>query len=97
MSDMLVKGMVNTMIDGIKDAQMQYDYACAAKKADERELAKLHIDEAERRISGVSAWHRAAEEMLGERQHGDAAFDAMYEHYADWAHSLRAKIGEFEV
>lgn len=95
MSEEMIRGVVNTIIDGIKDAQMQYDYACVAKKADDRDLAKLHIVEAERRLAGVNEWHKAALEMLGDSHRGDALFDAMYAHYADWVHTLRGKIGEF--
>lgn len=97
MSETLIGGIVNTIIDGIKDAQMQYDYACDAKKAGEPELAKLHINEAERRMNGVAEWRKAAESFIGSAHHDDAVFAAMYAHYADWAHTLRAKIAEFKA
>lgn len=97
MSHEQARGIVNTIIDGIKDAQMQYEYACEAKAAGNAELAKIHLAEANKRIGGVSEWHKLAEGMIERRDEHDPVYTAMYDYYADWARTLRGKIAEMKL
>ena len=97
MTDGQVRNIVNTIIDGIKDAQMQYEYACDAKAAGNADLAKYHLAEANKRIAGVSEWHKLAETMIKHPDEHDPVYTAMYDYYADWVHTLRGKIAEMKV
>lgn len=93
----VIHGIAKTIIDGIKDAQMQYDYAVAAMDAGEHEIAKLHISEAQKRINGVKEWYDYAVAKMGKHHEGDMAYMAMEDHYRDWARSLRERIAAFKM
>lgn len=49
-------GIAKTIMDGIKDAEMQYDYAVAASELGKVEIASRHIEEAKKRLIGVREW-----------------------------------------
>lgn len=97
MHDEVVRNIVKTIVDGIKDAQMQYEYACDAKKAGEASIAKSHIDDASKRLDGVQAWYHKAEEMGAAKEKDGAVADALTWHYKDWYRMLKAKVAEFKV
>lgn len=97
MHDDIVRNMTKTIVDGIKDAQMQYEYACDARKAGEPATAKLHIDEAAKRLDGVMAWWHKAQEMGAVKEKESTVADALMWHYKDWYRTLKAKIAEFKV
>lgn len=46
MNEMNIKGLVRTMLDGLKDASMQYEWAMNAHRSGDKELAALHHAEA---------------------------------------------------
>lgn len=95
MDNRIYKGIVKTIVDGIKDAQMQYDYAVAAKDDGEQNLAKLHLDEASRRLSGVSDWRKRLEEMTGRKTENQME-KILWEYYDDWKDKLYRRITEFK-
>lgn len=91
----IFKGITKTIIDGLKDAQMQYDYAVIAKKHDPA-IAKLHLDEASKRLSGITDWRKRLDEMMGKRSE-DGMEAVMWEHYDDWKEKLHRCIAEFKM
>lgn len=93
----VIKGVAKTIIDGIKDAKMQYDYAVTARSAGEMELAKLHINEAQKRMNGVKEWYDYVSAKMGKHHEDDAAYTALEDHYRDWAHSIKEKIAGFKM
>lgn len=95
MTETLIKGMVKTIIDGIKDAQMQYEYAETALKHDDHTFASLHINEAHKRLMGVCEWYKKAKEVIGE--HGDddeddIITDVLVNEYKDWYYNLKQRV-----
>ncbi len=93
----VIRGVAKTIIDGIKDAQMQYDYAEEAREAGETELAKLHINEAQKRMSGVKEWYDYATAKMGKHHEGDSAYMALEDHYRDWARNIKERIATFKM
>lgn len=92
----IIKGLAKTIIDGIKDAQMQLDYAEEAREHGETEIAHLHINEAHKRMNGVKEWYDYVTAKMGKHHEGDMAYHAMEEHYRDWARNIRERIAEFK-
>jgi hypothetical protein len=95
MTETLIKGMVKTIIDGIKDAQMQYEYAETALKQDDHTFAALHINEAHKRLMGVCEWYKKAKDVIGE--HGDddeddIITDVLVNEYKDWYYNLKQRV-----
>lgn len=97
MHDHVVKGIVKTIVDGIKDAQMQYDYACEAHKAGAAAIAKAHIEEASKRLDGVQLWYKRAEESEDMRKDDSPIAEALMSHYKEWYHNLRTRVGDFKM
>lgn len=93
----VIRGLARTIIDGIKDAQMQIDYAEEAREHGESEIAHLHLNEAHKRMNGVKEWYEFAEAKMGKHHDGDMAYHAMEEHYRDWARKIRERIAEFKA
>ena len=95
MTETLIKGMVKTIIDCIKDAQMQYEYAETALKHDDKAFASLHINEAHKRLMGVCEWYKKAKDVIGE--HGDddeddMLTDVLVDEYKDWYFNLKQRV-----
>lgn len=89
-------GITKTIIDGLKDAQMQYDYAVAAKKHGDTTVAKLHLDEATRRLSGVGEWKKRLQDFI-DKQSDDTVESILWEYYDDWKEKLHRCISEFKL
>jgi hypothetical protein len=92
----IIRGIAKTIIDGIKDAQMQIDYAYEAKEHGAHEIAAMHHAEAHKRIEGVKTWYDYAVNKMGKHEH-DPAYEAMEDHYRDWARKIKERIGEFKA
>ena len=95
MTETLIKGVVKTIIDGIKDAQMQYEYAEIAMKHGDKAFASLHINEAHKRLMGVCEWYKKAKDVIGE--HGDddeddIITDVLVNEYKDWYYNLKQRV-----
>ena len=58
-------GIAKTVMDGIKDAEMQYEYAQNASDAGKADIAMRHIEEAKKRLIGVKEWTDFGAKILG--------------------------------
>lgn len=90
MKEHLMHGIVKTMMDGVKDAHMQYEYAVSAWEHGEHELATKHADEARARLLGAKAWRDLRVKYTD--AHPDALVKAMEDEWCDWYHSVEGKI-----
>lgn len=93
MKNEMLKNVTRTIIDGLKDTQMQYEYAEEAHEHGEMALAKAHIDEAMKRMNGVQEWWKHADSMGG----NDPMYLMLMEYYRDWCKKLRHEIEEFKM
>lgn len=59
-----IAGVIAVIDDGIKDAQMQMDWACAAKDDGDREAAAMFQNEAMKRLTGAREWCDKCREMM---------------------------------
>lgn len=96
MNEMNIKGMVRTMLDGLKDASMQYEWAINAHKAGDKELAALHHAEAGKRLAGVKEWYGKAETMIGSKNM-DPIGEMLKSYFVDWYHDLNAKVTSMKM
>ena len=95
MKEFLMHGIAKTMMDGVRDANMQYEYAVEAKEHGDIELAKAHIDEARSRINGAKVWHERRKKMMGE--HNDPFVKVMEREWCDWWKMVDDKITAFHA
>lgn len=95
MHEALMHGIVRTMTDGVRDANMQYDYAVEAKEHGDHELAAHHIEEARARISGAKAWHERARKHT--EGHTDPIIKVMDDEWCAWYHMVEKNISEFKA
>lgn len=79
--------IVRTILDGLKDAEMQLGYAEEAQEAGDEELAHLHMAEAKARLDGVKAWYDKSDAV----SHEDA-YEAMKDHFMEWYHSMSGRV-----
>ena len=91
MNDMHMKGLVRTMLDGLKDASMQYEWAMTAHKAGNKELASLHHNEATKRLNGVKEWYDKAKPMMGDKPM-EPITEELKCYFVDWYHDLLGKV-----
>lgn len=89
----VLKNVAKTIVDGLKDTQMQYEYAVEAKEHGEQAIAKAHIAEAQKRMEGVQEWWKHADAIAG----SDPMYTMLMEYYRDWCKMLREKIEEFKM
>jgi hypothetical protein len=93
MKNETLKNMVKTIVDGLKDTQMQYEYAVEAKEHGDQGIAAAHLAEAKKRISGVQEWWGHADTMGS----SDPMYAMLMEYYREWCHKLKRDIEEFKV
>lgn len=93
MKNEILKNVAKTVVDGLKDTQMQYEYAEEAKEHGDMAMAKAHISEAHKRLEGVHEWWKHADEMGG----NDPMYVMLMEYYKDWCRKLKHEIEEFKV
>ena len=91
MNEMHMKGLVRTMLDGLKDASMQYEWAMNAHRAGDKELASLHHNEAMKRLNGVKEWYEKAKGMMGDKML-DPIGEILKCYFVDWYHDLLGKV-----
>lgn len=95
MTEGLIKGAVKTILDGIKDAQMQYEYAESAIKHGDKAWAALHINEAHKRLIGVCEWYKKVEDAF-EGSHDDddddILTDVLVDEYKEWYYNLKQRV-----
>lgn len=85
-----IHATVKTIMDGLKDAHMQYEMARAALDAGSKDDARAHADEAEKRLIGVRAWYDRAAPSLEVNK--DCVRAALLSGYLDWHKSLCEKV-----
>ena len=90
---MRMHSIAKTIMDGLKDAEMQYRWAEAAHEANEPELAKMHISEAMKRLAGIKEWCGYAESKA---EHNDLIRD-MVEYWREWHNKLLDKATALKV
>ena len=93
-NDDVIRGMVKTVIDGIKDSDYQLKYAHTAKNSGHHDIAALHIEEAKRRLSGAKEWYDRAKGAAD--GHNEAVTDALMGYYKDWYREVMDKVARFE-
>jgi uncharacterized protein with ACT and thioredoxin-like domain len=89
-----LKGIVKTITDGIKDANMQIEYAETARASGNHDLAMLHASEAKKRLEGVKEWYEKAKTMHHEEKHSPLE-EIFICHYKHWYHDIHEKVEEF--
>lgn len=96
MNEMNIKGMIRTMLDGLKDASMQYEWAQSAHRAGDKELAALHHAEAGKRLSGVKEWYEKGKSIMGDKQL-DPVGEMLKCYFVDWYHDLLGKVAAMKL
>lgn len=96
MTETLIKGMVKTIIDGIKDAQMQCEYADEAMEHGEKQLYDLHMAELKKRLSGVEEWYKKANELFPNKERSPV-LDIFTKEYKDWYQKLKHKAETYKM
>ena len=85
----MICGAAKTVADGLRDAQMQYEYADHAREHGDTEMAAKHISEAHRRLVGVSEWLSVLDES--EEAHQPLA-KTLLGQYRHWHDDLMEKV-----
>lgn len=95
MNKQCINGIICSEMDGIKDAEKHYNYAITAKEEGNKELARMHIEEAMRRLDGVKDWHKRTETMVEWEKNSvtEAIKEKGKEHYID----LMEKVRNFTI
>jgi secreted Zn-dependent insulinase-like peptidase len=96
MNEMHIKGLVRTMLDGLKDASMQYEWAQSAHRSGDKKLASLHHGEAMKRLNGVKEWYEKSKSMMVDKQL-DPIGDVLKSYFVDWYHDLLTKVTAMKV
>lgn len=94
MKNEMLCGAAKTMTDGLKDAQMQYEYAEHAKEHGDMEMAAKHISEAHKRLSGVAEWFALLDESDDAKT---PLCRVLLDHYKHWHHDLVEKVDHFHA
>ena len=89
-----IKGIVKTITDGLRDANMQIDWADEAKTRGAHDLATLHITEAKKRLDGAKEWYDKAMAMMPKTEHTELE-EILMCHYKHWYRELREKVETF--
>lgn len=95
MKDEIMKGVVWMTTDGIKDADMAYEYAVDAKEAGKPELAAMFVEDAKYRLGKVKEWYGRAMSMHGGQL--DAITETLCEHYREWYRDVLDKVMKFKA
>ena len=89
----LMKGIVWMSTDGIKDADMAYDYAIEARDAGKPDLAAVYIEDAKYRLGKVREWYERAMTMSGGQ--ADPVAEVLMEHYREWYRDVLGKVMKY--
>ena len=93
MKDVL-DGIARTVLDGIRDAEMQYGYAEKARESGKADIAIRHNEEAKRRLQGVKEWYDIGMKLVGDKLDPLAAM--LMEHNRKNYRSLIDKVATFK-
>ncbi len=94
----LAKCATCTMLDDIRDADKQYQFAMTAMQAGDKELADMHRSEAMERLSAVKKWRDKAENGVGTAgKFLEQGGDTMKHYFDEWYTDLNAKVTQFKM
>lgn len=91
-----IHGAIKTFMDGIRDSHSQYEMARSALDAHDHEFARLHAEEAERRLAGAKMWYDKVKASFPQ-EHEDHVRDALLSGYMDWYHSVCEKVKQLRA
>lgn len=86
-----MKDIVKTIVDGLKDANMQVDYYKEAHEHGKNELADMHLAEACKRLDGVKEWYNKTRHHIPDMEQ-TAFAGVLKDYYIEWYRDLRRKI-----
>lgn len=91
----VINGVVRTITDGIRDAGMQYDYACEARRASDTALAEMHIAEMQKRLAGVAEWYKKTRDEIRNDRDDNMLADVLIDDYVERYRELMRKCEAF--
>lgn len=94
-----IGGICRTVLDGIKDSEMQIDYAENAKESGNMELAQFHLEEAKKRLSGAKEWYDRGMKLYTQGNAGkpDALTDALIEQSKEHYRKILDRAANFKA
>ena len=96
MNTMSIEGLIRTIIDGLKDSSMQYEWACNAHRAGDKEIASMHLAEAMKRLNNVKEWYDKAKNLIGDKSM-DHVGEVMKNYFVNWYRDLLGKVTAMKV
>lgn len=93
-----MSGVCRTVLDNIKDADMQLDWAEAAKERGNHELAQYHADEAKNRLRTAKEWYDRGVKMHEQSGGGkmDPLTEALIEREREHYHEIMNRAANFK-
>lgn len=93
-----MSGVCRTVLDNIKDADMQLDWAEAAKERGNHELAQYHAEEAKSRLRTAKEWYDRGVKMHEQSGGGkmDPLTEALIERERDHYHEIMNRAANFK-
>ena len=90
-----ISGVCRTVIDNIKDADMQMDWAESAKERGNHELAQYHVEEAKKRLQTAKEWYDRGVKMHGGEKM-EPLTEALIEREKDHYHEVLNRAANFK-
>lgn len=90
-----MSGVCRTVLDNIKDADMQMDWAESAKERGNHDLAQYHAEEAKKRLAGVKEWYDIGVKLLASEK-SEPLVDAVMELLMQHHRASLDKIAQFK-
>lgn len=88
----LIKGLVSSMIDGVKDGQMFYDYAKMAKEHEKSDLATYFLMRAKTRLQMVNEDNNKLEDCLRKMEMEGSKDTSSIDPYKDYFVEQKEKL-----
>ena len=90
-----MSGVCRTVLDNIKDADMQMDWAESAKERGNHELAQYHVEEAKKRLQTAKEWYDRGVKMHGGEKM-EPLTEALIEREKDHYHEVLNRAAIFK-
>ena len=90
-----MSGVCRTVLDNIKDADMQMDWAESAKERSNHELAQYHVEEAKKRLQTAKEWYDRGVKMHGGEKM-EPLTEALIEREKDHYHEVLNRAANFK-
>ena len=93
-----MSGVCRTVLDNIKDADMQMDWAESAKERGNHELAQYHVEEAKKRLQTAKEWYDRGVKMHEQSGSGkmEPLTEALIEREKDHYHEVLNRAANFK-